>query len=60
MEDEDVDRDLQRKRRDDTPKRISIDYVGIRDIVELGKYRDLIDMPLPTFEIIKKRKLVIK
>jgi len=60
MEEDNIDRDLQRKRKDNTPKRVIIDYGEPRDIIEFGKYRDLIEIPMPKYEIIKKRKLVIK
>ena len=55
-----VDRDLQRKRKDTTPARVWIELGEYRDIVELGKYRDLIETKIPKIEIIKKRVLVTK
>jgi hypothetical protein len=57
MEDE-IDRDLQRKRRIKTPNRPIIDADPDRAIMEFGKYRALIELEFPKYEIIKKRKLV--
>jgi len=55
-----IDRDLQRKRRIDTPNRPIIDKDPDRAIIEFGKYRSLIEIEFPKYEIIKKRKLVRK
>ena len=55
-----IDRDLQRKRIDSTPKRIFIEDILSRDIIELGKYRDLMEIKIPKIVIVKRRKLVTK
>lgn len=54
-----IDRDLQRKRKEKDSDRPIIDDIKARDIIELGLYRELIELHPPTQEIIKKRKLVI-
>lgn len=53
-----VDRDLQRKRKEDDHHRPIMDSETDRDIIEFSKYRDLIEYARPEFKIIPKRKLV--
>jgi len=58
MEDEEIDRDLQRKRLLKVPNRIYIEYGDIRNVVETERYRDLMETKIPEITIIKKRVLV--
>jgi len=57
---EEIDRDLQRKRLLKVPERIYIEYGDIRNNIEIEKYRDLMETKIPKIEIIKKRVLVTK
>lgn len=54
-----VDRDLMRARKIALDWRPLYDYFNNRDIIELGKFRVLIEAKLEKDEITPKRKLVI-
>lgn len=54
-----VDRDLMRARKINIDVRPLVDYFGNRDIIELGKFRVLIEDVKQKDEITPKRKLVI-
>jgi hypothetical protein len=56
--DDEVDRDLQRNKLDKYKYRPIFDEPDLRDIIDLFRYRDLIDMTPGLILTEQKRKLV--
>jgi hypothetical protein len=54
-----IDRDLMRNRKKNYYDRVIINIIPDRDIMELKKYRDLIEPKRLKIEYIAKRKLVL-
>ena len=54
-----MNRNVQRMRKQPEKMRPIIEDSELRNIVELDKYRDLIEFKLPVDEIIKKQKVVV-
>ena len=59
MDDPKIDRDLLRKRRMELKPRDVVNIDIDRDIMELKKYRDLIEPKKLEIKIIEKRKLIL-